>query len=226
MDELTIYKNRRRKARLAGTGYLILAFAALPDILRKRLFIPNDPVATSNNILANLSILRLSILGDIVTEISFLFLALCLYSLLKDVRRSASQAMLSMVLIAVTMTVFNTGIEIAAINLFQSTDQLHGFLLLEVFQTLSIPATFFFGLWMLPFGYVCIKSDFMSKFVGFILLIGSCGYVIHAVFQIMSPGTSEHFLFISVIAEVTTIIWLLIFGVKQPCENRKKFNTK
>lgn len=216
MDERDLYQNRRKKARLAGIGYLLVAFAALPDIVRKKLFIPNDPVATGNNIAANISILRLSILGDIVTEISFLFLALCLYSLLKDSGRSASRAMLSMVVIAVTMTIFNTGVEIAAINLFQINDQVHGFLLLGVFQALKIPATVFYGLWMLPFGYVCIKSDFMPKPLGFILAIGSSGYVIHAIFNIASPGVTEHFLFLSIIAEVAAIIWLLTFGVKRP----------
>lgn len=216
MDEMELYESRKKKARLAGIGYLVLAFAALPDMLRRTLFIMGDAAATSRNILANATVFRMSILGDIVTEVAFLLIALCLYSLLKEVRRGAARAMLSMVVIAVTMTIFNTGTEIAAISLFETNDQIHGILLLRVYQALIIPTSVFFGLWMLPLGYLFIKSGFMPKTLGIILMIGSSGYVIHAVFRIIAPSISEQFVLLSVVAEVATIIWLLVFGVKKP----------
>jgi len=215
MDENEIYRSRRKKAGLAGIAYLILAFAALPDMVRKTLFVMNDPVATSKNILSDLAILKLSILGDIATEISFLFLALCLYSLLGEVRRSAARAMLSMVVIAVAMTIFNTGVETAAIDLFTAGDQVHGMILLGVFKALGIPAAVFYGLWMLPLGYLFFKSGFMPKTLGIGVMIGSSGYVIHAACRIVSPGVSEHFLLLSVAGEIAIIAWLLAFGVKK-----------
>lgn len=220
MDEEELYESRKNIARLAGIGYLVLAFAALPEMLRNNLFVKGDAVATGRNILANATLFRLSILGDIITEISFLFVALCLYSLLKDVNRDVARAMLLMVVIAVTMTILNTGIEIAAMSFFKSADEVHGGLLLRVFQALTVPVSVFFGLWMLPLGYLFVKSGFMPKTLGVVLMIGSLGYVIHAVYSIIAPSVSEQFVLLSVVAEVATIIWLLAFGVKRPSKNR------
>jgi hypothetical protein len=216
MENNKLHTDRKKKARLAGIGYLILALAALPDMLRRNLFVMGDAAASSRNILANIEILRISILGDIVTELVFLLIALCLYDLLKGVRRGAARTMLLMVVIAVTMAILNTGTEIAAIRLFEAGDQTNGILLLGLYQGFGIPASVFFGLWMLPLGYLFFKSGFMPKTLGIILMIGSSGYVIHAVFRIMAPAVSEQFVLLSVVAEVATIIWLLGFGVKRP----------
>ena len=125
-----------------------------------------------------------------------------------------------MVVIAVTMTILNTGIEIAALNLFETNDPVHGGLMLGLFQGLVVPATVFFGLWMLPLGYLFFKSEFMPKTLGIILMVGCAGYVIHAMFQIIEPGVSEQFVLVSVVAEVATIIWLLVFAVKNPKNSR------
>ena len=103
MTEQEQYKTRRKMARLAGAGYVVVALAALPDSLRKAIFVSGDPVATGHNVLANLLMFRLSIVGDIATELAFLLTALGLYTLLKEVRQGAARAMLSLVVIAVTM---------------------------------------------------------------------------------------------------------------------------
>jgi hypothetical protein len=216
MDDVKFFEIRKKKAKLAGILYVILALAALPDMVRKALFVMNDAAVTSKNILANIVVFRLSILGDIITEIAFLLLALCLYSLLKEVKQSIAQTMLAMVVIAVTMAIFKTGIEIAAIKYFEANDQVHGMLLLEIFEALIIPTTVFFGLWMLPLGYLFVMSGFMPKTLGILLMIGSSGYVIHAVFRIVAPSVSEQAVLLSVVAEVAAILWLLVFGVQHP----------
>jgi hypothetical protein len=216
MDEMELYESRKKTARMAGVGYVVLAFAALPEMLRDSLFVAGDAAATGRNILANATLFRLSILGDIVTELSFLFLGLCLYSLLKAVRQSAARAMLAMVAIAVTMTIASTGFEIAAMERFATGDPIHGGLLLGIFRALTVPATVFFGLWMLPLGYLFSKSGFMPKTLGAILMVGSAGYVIHAGFGIIAPDIPERFHLASVVAEVATIVWLVAFGVKRP----------
>ncbi|MBU0928349.1 MAG: DUF4386 domain-containing protein [Spirochaetes bacterium] len=216
MDEQELYRNRRKKARLAGVCYLILALAALPDMLRKSLFIAGDAVATGGNILANAALFRLSILGDIVTEVFFLFLALSLYGLLREVSRGAARAMLSLVVIAVTMTVFNTGNEIAAIGLFEADDQVHGILMIAAYQASALPVSVFFGLWMMPLGYLFLKSGFMPRLLGILVTIGGSGYVIHSIVSVIAPRATEQFVLLSVIAEVATIVWLLAFGVKRP----------
>lgn len=216
MEERELYESRKRQARLAGVFYLILAFAALPDALRSSLFVSGDAVATGRNIMANIELLRWSVVGDIVTEIAFLLMAIVLYGLLKEASRNAARMMLAMVAIASAMTIFNTGAEIAAIGAFESGDSGHGRLLLDAFMAYKAPTAVFYGLWMAPLGYLFIKSGFMPKILGAILLVGSSGYVIHSVFGIAAPAVTERFVLVSVVAEVAAIVWLLGFGVKRP----------
>lgn len=216
MDEKALYDNRKRQARLAGVFYIVLAFAALPDALRSRLFVGGDALATGRNIMANAALLRWSVIGDICTEIAFLLMGIVLYGLLKEVSRKAALMMLAMVAIASAMTIYNVGGETAAIGAFASGDWDHGMLLIDAFMAYKAPTAVFYGLWMAPLGFLFIKSSFMPKILGAILIVGSCGYVIHSVYMIAAPAVTERFVLISVVAEVAAIVWLLGFGVKKP----------
>lgn len=128
---------------------------------------------------------------------------------------SAARAMLSIVAIAVGMAIFKTGAEIAAIAYFEANDPTHGALLIELFQASAAPTSVFFGLWMLPLGYLFYVSGFMPKALGVVLMIGSAGYVIHAALRIMAPASSEKAVLLSVAAEVAAIAWLLAAGVRR-----------
>lgn len=221
MDERELYDGRKRKARLAGACFIVVAFAALPEMLRGSLFAMGDAAATGRNILGSEALLRWSVVGDIVTELAFLFTALFLYSLLEEVGRGVARSMLALVAIAVGMTILNTGTELAALGAFLAGDQAQGMLLLRLFQALAIPVGLFFGLWMLPFGYLVFKSGFMPKALGMLLMIlGSSGYMADSLLRILAPGASGKILLLSVVAEVATILWLLVFGVKRPNEER------
>lgn len=144
-------------------------------MVRKTLFVPGDAVATGRNILVNNLLFRMSILGDIATEIAFLLTALILFDLLREAGKTAARAMLSMVVIAVTMAILKTGAELAALNFFEANDPAHGNLLIELFQASAVPTSVFFGLWMLPLGYLFFVSGFMPKALGVFLMIGSTG---------------------------------------------------
>ena len=117
MNELELYQSRRKTARIAGAFYVVLALAFLPDMLRKSLIVAGDAVATGENILSHALLFRISIFGDLVCEIAVVFLALCLYTLLKDVGREAARLMVALVLVAVPIAMLSTSNELAALAL-------------------------------------------------------------------------------------------------------------
>ena len=39
-------------------------------------------------------------------------------------------------------------------------------------------ATISYGVWLLPLGYLIIKSNFIPKIIGYTLILGSIGYII------------------------------------------------
>jgi hypothetical protein len=78
-------------------------------------------------------------------------------------------------------------------------------------------ASIFWGLWLFPMGYLVIKSGFISKIPGVLLIIAGSGYLIDTFAKILSPNYGA-----TIIATIITFtmfgepvfpIWLLIMGV-------------
>jgi hypothetical protein len=77
----------------------------------------------------------------------------------------------------------------------------------------------FWGLWLLPFGYLVYRSGFLPKILGILLMLGCVGYLINLVGQTLLPhysqlGISKYISLPASIGEIGTCLWLLIVGVK------------
>jgi hypothetical protein len=78
----------------------------------------------------------------------------------------------------------------------------------------------FFGLWLLPLGYLVIKSGYFPKPLGVLLIVGCIAYIASLFTQVLVPavGTSTAPLFIAIggTAELCFLAWLLIKAVNAP----------
>lgn len=221
MNESELYQSRRKMARIAGAFYVVLALAMFPDILRKSLIVVGDAAATGGNILSNVLLFRISIFGDLVCETAFVFLVLCLYSLLKDVGREAARLMVALVLVAVPIAMLNTSNELAALALLQGNDPAQAMLFLGLFKDGSLIAEIFFGLWLFPLGWLFFKSGFMPKTLGILLMVGCFGYLADSFAGLVMPDwrvLTEKGVMLPALAELATVVWLLVFGVKHPAQ--------
>jgi hypothetical protein len=219
MNELELYQSRRKTARIAGACYVVLAMAMFPDMLRKSLIVAGDAVATGGNLLSHALLFRLSIFGDLVCETAFVFLVLCLYSLLKDVGREAARLMVALVLVAVPIAMLSTSNELAALALLQGNDPAQAMLFLGLFTDGALIAELFFGLWLFPLGWLFFKSGFMPKTLGILLMIGCFGYLADSFAGLVMPAwraLTEQGVMLPALAELATVFWLLVFGVKRP----------
>ena len=70
----------------------------------------------------------------------------------------------------------------------------------------------FWGLWLLPLGFLVFRSGFLPKPLGILLVIGGAGYLVDSGTQFLFPGlaTISQFTFIG---ELLLPLWLLIKGV-------------
>lgn len=223
MNESELYQSRRKSARLAGAFYVVLALAMFPDMLRKSLIVVGDAAATGENILSNALLFRISIFGDLVCETAFVFLVLCLYSLLKDVRPEAARLMVALVLVAVPIAMLNTSNELAALALLQGNDPAQAMLFLGLFKDGSLIAEIFFGLWLFPLGWLFFKSGFMPKTLGILLMVGCFGYLADSFAGLVMPdwrALTEQGVMLPAVAELATVFWLLVFGVKRPAKEK------
>ena len=74
----------------------------------------------------------------------------------------------------------------------------------------------FFGLWLIPMGYIVVSSQRMPVWLGRVLIIGGAGYILSAFINYMGiKGVWVDFLTIpATIGEFWMIIYLLAFGIR------------
>ena len=221
----------KKTARLAGFLYLLVVLAGpfLLIYVPNKLFVPDDALATANNILAHDTLFRVHIVLGIVMELVFIAVVLTLYRLLKGVNAELAAVMVILILIdaplaflsvaneagtlaslhdASALSVFDGSQRAAVATLLVNFDQ-HGIFVREVF----------WGLWLLPLGLLVYRSGFLPRFLGVWLFINGLGYVALSLLGLVAP---EHYDLPFKIAtpilfgEVALMLWLLIVGVRTP----------
>ncbi|HKR28400.1 MAG TPA: DUF4386 domain-containing protein, partial [Acidobacteriaceae bacterium] len=84
-------------------------------------------------------------------------------------------------------------------------------------QTNSINQLFW-GLWLLPFGWLVVRSRFLPRWLGYWLLLDGVAWVFLSVMWFLAPRHND-FLFRVLqpvfFAELAAMLWLLIFGAKE-----------
>jgi len=216
-------------ARRTGFLYLMLMIGPFNLIYIPSAFIvPGDATATANNITAGESIYRLGIFSGLLTEIIWLFLVLSLYNLLKDVDRKHARLMVMLVAAGVAVGLVNLFNEIAPLILLSGADYLSVFTKLQL-DALALcflklraggnnVAMVFWGLWLLPFGILVIKSRFIPRILGYLLIVGCVAYFAVSFTGIVFPAHKQVVDQIALpfyaIGELSMILWLLIKGAK------------
>jgi hypothetical protein len=78
----------------------------------------------------------------------------------------------------------------------------------------------FWGLWLLPFGYLVYKSGFLPKILGILLMAGCFGYLVNFLGGFLFPqyasiGIAKFVSLPATLGEIGTCLWLLIIGLKK-----------
>lgn len=78
----------------------------------------------------------------------------------------------------------------------------------------------FWGLWLLPFGFLVVKSGFIPRILGVMLIVACFGYLAGCFTFLLFPHLGKTvFSFATIpsaIAEISIILWLLIKGAREP----------
>ena len=211
------------RARVAGALYLISnIFAPFTLLYLPSLFIVRgDAAATANNIIGSEMLFRLGIVGNLFTFIANIFLALALYQLLKVVNKNMASLMVILFLVGVPIAMLNEVTQLAVLRLLSGADYLNAYatgqlqalayLLMGLHDQGLLIAHIFFGLWLLPMGYLVFKSGFLPKFVGVLLVVAGVGYVIQSFAAFL--GYNMNIIVFTGLGELVFLLWLLIKGV-------------
>jgi hypothetical protein len=91
-------------------------------------------------------------------------------------------------------------------------------LLLEIHHYGFLIAQIFFGLWLVPLGYLARKSEMFPKALGVLLVVGGACYLVGMLAVFLVPDFGEKInVFVTIpsaIAEISMVLYLLVVGVK------------
>ncbi|SFM29163.1 DUF4386 domain-containing protein [Methanolobus profundi] len=223
----------RKIALIAGFSYLIIFITGIASnfIVLMDLFIPGDAAGTVDSLLANMGQFRAGILGFIIMVIFDVIVAWALYILLKPVSRGLS--LLAAWLRLVNATIFGLAIYdlFAILRILNDTTyqdlltpemiQAQVMLFFTAFNDTWLIGLIFFGIHLAFLGYLIIRSGYIPKFIGILLMIASAGYLIDSFANVLLVSYAEYagiFMLIvlvpGVIGELSLTLWLLIKGRK------------
>ncbi len=224
-------KSSKRLARIAGVLYLLVGiFGGFAEgFVDPKMYVAGNAAATAGNVVANAELVRMGVVSHLLDGTFFVFTAMVLYTLLVHVRKSVATAMLILVVLATAIICLNAvfqfeGLRIAMDTNYASTFGIAGsnaivLLLLDMQHYGTLIAQVFFGLWLIPLGYLCYLSGMFPKWLGIVLITGGICYIIDLFAAFLAPdfGQKIHgFVTIpSAIAEISMVFYLLIVGVKR-----------
>jgi hypothetical protein len=218
-----------KAARIAGAWYVSLVLTAPFSLI----YVPNTVIvrgnatATANNVLAHETLFRLGIVADLFASVTFMFVVLALYRLLRDVNTTRAAQMVALAMVSVAVGFMNVLNNIAALILFRGADFLTvfekpqrdalGMLFIRLHGQGIAINEIFWGLWLLPFGLLVMRSGFLPRILGVLLIVNCFAYVALSLTALLVPdylGLVSRCAFPAQLGELWIMLWLLIKGAK------------
>jgi hypothetical protein len=216
-------------ARIAGTLYLLMAVTTgIAGYARGSLVVAGDAAATAEHLRASATLFRVGIFADLVSATVFLLTAMALYVLLRRVNGLAAAAMVTLVAISVAIQALSLVGEIAALTIAagagyvaamgQSGSDALTLLFVGLQHDGFLISQMFFALWLLPLGYLVVKSGAFPRALGYLLAIACVGYLVDLGAYLLAPGIEGGILPLSAVAgaigELSFMAWLLVKGAR------------
>jgi hypothetical protein len=220
----------KRAARVAGLLYLahFVTFFLADNGVHPTAVGPMDVAATAHSMVASERLFRIGFVSFLLTALFFLLAAWALYVLLKPVNRDLALLFVLLNLGGVAIQCMSQLGELAALLLLSGADYLSAFqadqlealamLSLNLYQNGFMIAQLLLNLWLFPLGYLVLKSGFLPRILGILLIIDGFAMLIWFFQSFFFPGyevVSTLCLAQSFIAEASLCLWLLVKGVKR-----------
>ena len=216
----------KRIGLAAGIGLLlmtILAIFAEFNILQQ-LIIPADPETTINNLRENMSDFRLSIVMIFFIIILDVIVAWCLYLFLSPVNKALSlicawfRLAYAVMFAAALFHQFDVVyfIENPA-NLLISDESLTREVMssISAFRSSWDISLTIFGLHLILAGFLAVRSIFIPKWIGILVMLSGFGYLIDGFGKIISPLYNIELVMFTFIGELIFMGWLIYRGVSK-----------
>jgi len=217
-----------RTARTTGLLYLGLAVTGLLGLMlvRNQIFVADDPAATLANLTQHESLARLGIVMEMGVVITQALVALWFYRLFKRVNAFAAGSIAAFGLVNAVAILVSAALLATALDVSQDASltvsggaAATAQLLYVVSGHLWTIGGIFFGLWLIPMGWLARRSGWMPSLLGWILMIGGVGYVVSALLSYVLPDAGLAVALLTApatVGELWMVGYLCLRGVRRP----------
>ena len=211
----------RRDGRIAGALYLVVVATGMFCLA----WVPSQLGTGVADAAAHIGLFRAGIAAFMAMQVAFLLLPLALYRVLGDVDRRAATLMVALAAASVPIGLIALSHRMEALSLLDSTAA-HATAAVDAAFAASLQryghglriASLFWGLWLLPFGWLVLRSARIPRVLGVLLMLGGIGYVVKVFGGLMPDFADSAFAryatLPAALGEIGSCLWLLAFGAR------------
>jgi hypothetical protein len=209
---------------MAGVFYALEGTAAVfgGDYFRGTFLVAGDAAATATTILANEPLFRACFAFALLAVAFHIAYTVIFYDLFAPVNRSVALLAAFFSVVACALQAGAALFQLAALLVLTGegyanaipVEQAHAQALLFLnwnAQAFNIHLIFF-GFWLIPTGYLIVRSTFMPRIIGVLLMLDGLGWILF----LWPPLATYLYSVIAVVAafgEIPLLVWLLVVGV-------------
>ena len=213
-------------ARMCGAIYLIVVGTGIFSLayVPGQIMVAGDQLATLANIRENEALYRLGVAGLLLNQLAFFVLPLALFALLAQVDRGLAKVMVLSALAGIPLALVSAAERMVLLDLANAALPQETLVELATASRSSagramLFATAFWGLWLLPFGYLVYRSGFLPRLLGIVLMLGCGGYLVNLFGLILMADYAQTAVAATLrwpatIGEIGICLWLLLLGAR------------
>jgi hypothetical protein len=221
----------RREGRTAGWLYLLFALPG-PFCLMyvpSKIMVQGDAASTAANLLAHEMLLRMSVVVWLLGMAVWIVLAVALYRIFAGVSKTLPALLVIFVAVSAGIGCLNELNNLAAIAVLRGNEfagvltqpqrEAVAMLFLRLHGQGNALNEMLWGLWLLPFGLLIVRSGFIPRLLGIWLLLDGFAWMGLSAVALLAPQYNDVAFKVTqpaVFAELTVIVWLIAVGVRVP----------
>ena len=219
----------QRYARLAGILLVVSLFAGSfgESYVPEKLLAATDVAETARRLTAHIGMFRLSFASYLIEAACDLALTAIFYVLLRPVSRPLSLIALCFGLFSTTTFAVGEIFYFVAALPFTDADmikvlspevrQTMTYLSLTIFGYIFAIFTGFYGIAVMLRGYLILRSGYLPRALGALVLLGGAGFLAKNIVSVLAPAhDSMAFVLPMLLAMLSMALWFLVKGINQP----------